>query len=149
MCQLVMFFVFSLAERFFRGGPPSTPLPRIYWPDAVPSALPARVGQLCTSNDKSQCQWPDERRDNGSRCSTPWNSRLMLPELVQQLPLPADTTNVLSSPWQQWLTSSVKRLADASLLRSLHPVHTTPSPIEVPALSACTQIALSVALGCN
>ncbi|KAL3138918.1 hypothetical protein ABBQ32_005735 [Trebouxia sp. C0010 RCD-2024] len=54
----------------------------------------------------------------------------MLVELTQLASLSAEAANG-HSQWQQWLNSSVKRLADASLLRSLHPVCTTLSPVEV------------------
>lgn len=54
----------------------------------------------------------------------------MLTDLTQQSSLPAEATNG-PSQWQLWLTSSVKLLSDASLLRSLHPVCTTLSPVEV------------------
>ena len=58
----------------------------------------------------------------------------MLADLLQQSSLPGEATNG-PSQWQLWLTSSVKLLADASLLRSLHPVCTTLSPVEVKRLS--------------
>ena len=36
-----------------------------------------------------------------------------------------------STQWQRWLSSSVSRLESANLLRTLHPVSTTLSPVEV------------------
>lgn len=57
----------------------------------------------------------------------------MLAEVTQPASLSAEAANGLSQ-WQQWLTSSVQRLANASLLRSLHPVCTTLSPVEVEVL---------------
>lgn len=66
----------------------------------------------------------------------------MLADLTQQSSLPTEATSG-PSQWQLWLTSSVKFLSDASLLRSLHPVCTTLSPVEVRESVTCRRVALS------
>ena len=53
----------------------------------------------------------------------------MLAVAAEQTPSLPGHTDV--TQWQQWLASSVGQLANANLLRSLHPVRTTLSPVEV------------------
>lgn len=54
----------------------------------------------------------------------------MLAQGAQQMPT-AHQSAGKSTQWQRWLISSVNRLESANLLRTLHPVSTTLSPVEV------------------
>ena len=54
----------------------------------------------------------------------------MLAQDAQQRPTAHHSANE-NTQWQRWLNSSVSRLECANLLRTLHPVSTTLSPVEV------------------
>lgn len=54
----------------------------------------------------------------------------MLAQDTQQRPTAHQSAGE-STQWQRWLSNSVNRLESANLLRTLHPVSTTLSPVEV------------------
>ena len=54
----------------------------------------------------------------------------MLAQDAQQRPTAHHSAGE-STKWQRWLSTSVERLESANLLRTLHPVSTTLSPVEV------------------
>ena len=54
----------------------------------------------------------------------------MLAQDAQQRPTAHHSAGE-NTQWQRWLSSSVSRLESANLLRTLHPVSTTLSPVEV------------------
>ena len=60
----------------------------------------------------------------------------MLAQDAQQRPT-ANHSAGESTQWQRWLSNSVNRLEDANLLRTLHPVSTTLSPVEVCSSRTC------------